>query len=176
MIAFLHFYGAEGADGFLDVDYRAPIEYRKATFGSAAHLLVSLEARFYGDVECEARARFATSPKVVQAVAKAIRRDVVLERAWQQQRAREIGYAVRLKFEQHPELAQRLLGTGNALLCYANPAERILGIGVADNHPNACQPHRWVGQNLLGLALTCVRAQLMGSAAKHPQRKPAFAV
>lgn len=160
MIAFLHFDGAAASDGFLDPQYRSPIEYRKATFGSAAHLLVYLEARFYGDEANEARARFATTPQVVQAVGRAIRRDPVLERAWHQQRAREIKFAQQLKFEQHPELAERLVGTGSALLCYANPTERIWGIGVADDHPNACHPTRWPGLNLLGVALTVVRTQL----------------
>lgn len=160
MIAFLHFHGTDGPDGFLDVDYRSPIEYRKATFGSAAHLLVYLEARFYGDEASEARARFATTPKGVQAIGRAIRRGPVLERAWHQQRTREIAFAQHLKFEQHPELAQRLVSTGDALLCYANPGERIWGIGVADNHPNACKPRHWPGPNLLGLALTIVRTQL----------------
>jgi ribA/ribD-fused uncharacterized protein len=175
VIAYLHFFGPENPDGFLDAHHRAQIVYRGITFGSASHLLVYVEARFFGDVAAEGCIRLATSPKAVQAAARSLRRDPALERAWTTRRWRELLYVQRLKFEQHPELRRLLIGTGDALLCYADPAERIMGIGVADNHPNACAPARWVGQNLLGRALTSVRAQLAGCEAEPHRRRPAIA-
>jgi predicted NAD-dependent protein-ADP-ribosyltransferase YbiA (DUF1768 family) len=80
VIAYLHFYGADGPDGFLDAHHRTPIVYRGSMFGTAAHLLAYIEARFYGDVLAEGHIRLATSPKAVQAAARALRRDPALER------------------------------------------------------------------------------------------------
>lgn len=160
MIAYLHFYGADGPDGFLDAHHRASVVYRGFAFGSAAHLLAYIEARFFGDALAEGHIRLATSPKAVQAAARALRRDPALERAWTSRRWRELMGVQQLKFEQHPELGRLLIGTGDALLCYADPSDRVLGIGIVDTHPNACRPDRWVGQNLLGNALTAVRASI----------------
>lgn len=163
VVSYLHFGSPDDADGFLAPDYRARINFRGIVFGSAGHLLACLEARHYGDVTAEGRIRLATSPRGVLTAWNAIQRDAVLERAWQQQRAREVTFVQRLKFQQCPDLAPRLAATGDALLCYAMPGERVWGIGLEDTHPHACRPSCWPGQNLLGLALTVVRSELAGA-------------
>jgi hypothetical protein len=159
VITYLHFFGPECPDGFLDARYRSPITYRGIAFGSAAHLLAYIEARFFGDITAEGRIRLATSPKAVQAAASTIRRDPLLDREWSRHRFREIAYVQKLKFQQHSELARLLGATGEALLCYADPSDRIMSIGIADTHPNACRPDRWQGLNLLGQALSLVRGR-----------------
>lgn len=172
MIAFLHFRDPGDADGFLSPHFRVAISYRGHAFGSATQLLACVEARFFGDIAAEGRIRLATSPKVVQVALRTMRRDATLAREWTGQRAREITYVQRLKFAQHPELGGRLRGTGDTLLCYSDPSDRVLGIGIADTNPNACRPDRWPGLNLLGQALTCVRAEI----ARRPARTEETAI
>jgi ribA/ribD-fused uncharacterized protein len=64
------------------------------------------------------------------------------------------------KFSQHPQLKEYLLTTGDRVLVEASPVDAIWGIGVAATHPDAMQPAKWPGENLLGFALMEVRDQL----------------
>jgi len=138
---------------------RAPIRYLDGAFGSVAHLLGFQRARHIGDLICQARIRAAASPKDVLAAELLTRRDPVLEKEWDRVLPRELLFALRLKFEQHRDLVEQLIGTGEALLCYAAP-DLVLGTGVADTHRYACSPRWWPGRNLLGIALTVVRSEL----------------
>jgi ribA/ribD-fused uncharacterized protein len=53
-----------------------------------------------------------------------------------------------------------LVGTAERVLVEASPVDRIWGIGLADDDARASQPAAWRGLNLLGFALTDVRAAL----------------
>ena len=64
------------------------------------------------------------------------------------------------KFSQNPKLKAFLLDTGNQVLVEASPKDTIWGIGLAEHEPNACNPSKWKGVNLLGFALMEVRDQL----------------
>ena len=64
------------------------------------------------------------------------------------------------KFSQHPALLEYLLGTQPRILVEASPVDRIWGIGLNANDPNAVNPMQWNGLNLLGFALMEVRHQL----------------
>ena len=57
------------------------------------------------------------------------------------------------KFSQHPTLSEFLINTNNRILVEASPIDTIWGIGLAQDHENAQNPHFWNGQNLLGYAL-----------------------
>lgn len=64
------------------------------------------------------------------------------------------------KFAQNPKLKEFLLSTGDKILVEASPKDRIWGIGLDENHPDAIVPARWQGENLLGFALMEVREHL----------------
>ena len=64
------------------------------------------------------------------------------------------------KFGQNPELKQRLLDTGDALLAEAEEYDSIWGIGLGMEDENNQNPENWNGQNLLGFALMQVRQKL----------------
>lgn len=66
------------------------------------------------------------------------------------------------KFRQNPAMGQFLLSTGERVLVEASPRDRIwgIGIGMGAANPEAEQPRKWRGQNLLGFALMAARAQL----------------
>ncbi|MBO7462860.1 MAG: DUF1768 domain-containing protein, partial [Bacteroidales bacterium] len=50
-----------------------------------------------------------------------------------------------------------LLSTGNKILVEASPYDKIWGIGIDENHPDAYTPSRWLGENHLGFALMSAR-------------------
>ena len=65
------------------------------------------------------------------------------------------------KFSQHPDLKTFLLNTKNRILVEASPRDRIWGIGMGKNNPDAKKPDSWRGLNLLGFALMEVRQQIV---------------
>lgn len=64
------------------------------------------------------------------------------------------------KFTQNKEIRDYLLSTGNKILVEASPKDKIWGIGLDENHPDANKPIAWRGKNLLGFALMELRDEL----------------
>lgn len=51
-----------------------------------------------------------------------------------------------------------LQGTGDKVIVEASPRDRIWGIGMGASNPDASNPAKWRGLNLLGFALMEVRS------------------
>ena len=64
------------------------------------------------------------------------------------------------KFSQNPILKQKLLATGNSILVEASPYDPIYGIKMKASDPDATNPNKWKGKNLLGSVLMRVREAL----------------
>ena len=64
------------------------------------------------------------------------------------------------KFSQNRRLRDFLLSTGDSILVEASPYDTIWGIGLSADSPDAQNPWKWRGQNLLGFALMEVRDEL----------------
>lgn len=64
------------------------------------------------------------------------------------------------KFSQNKELKAFLLSTEDEILAEASPYDGIWGIRMSANAPEAVNPLKWRGQNLLGFALMEVRDEL----------------
>jgi len=61
------------------------------------------------------------------------------------------------KFFQNEKLHDFLISTGDKVLVEASPKDSVCGIGLDENSPDAINPQRWQGTNLLGFALMEVR-------------------
>ena len=61
------------------------------------------------------------------------------------------------KFTQNPIYKQILTDTGDKILVEASPVDVVWGIGLAEDHPDSSDPHKWLGENMLGFALTNLR-------------------
>ncbi|AGF85075.1 hypothetical protein QJ854_gp707 [Moumouvirus goulette] len=66
----------------------------------------------------------------------------------------------KLKFEQNPDLLEKLLKTGNKLFVESSPYDYIWGIGMSANEAIKLSENKWPGKNLLGKAITQVRNEL----------------
>ena len=64
------------------------------------------------------------------------------------------------KFSQNQPLREFLLSTGDDVLVEASPYDGIWGIRLSASAPEAEDPQKWRGQNLLGFALMEVRDEL----------------
>jgi hypothetical protein len=70
-------------------------------------------------------------------------------------------YEVNLKkFMQYPELALRLLQTGQMRLGAYKPKDNLIGIGLSSDDARATNPAMWSGQNQLGIVLMRIRDDL----------------
>ena len=97
-------------------------------------------------------------PKQIKALGRKVRR--FDQKVWD-----KFKYAIVLngnwcKFSQNRDLREFLLSTGESVLVEASPYDNIWGIRLAANSPEAQDPMKWRGQNLLGFALMEIRDEL----------------
>ena len=116
------------------------------------------KAQLFGDEERRKEILACSDPKQIKALGRKVRGfDQVV---WD-----KFKYAIVLngnwcKFSQNRELREFLLSTGDSVLVEASPYDRIWGIQLSADTPEAQNPFRWRGENLLGFALMEVRDEL----------------
>jgi ribA/ribD-fused uncharacterized protein len=133
-----------GEHAFLSNFWRAEITYCRRQYGSSEHLYQALKAVRPEDHE---NIRLAASP----AVAKKMGRTVQQLPDWERRRDQAMEMVVRLKFRQHPDLAAKLLATGNRRLIEGNRWHDYYWGADLDTG---------AGKNKLGIILMKVRAEL----------------
>ena len=120
--------------------------------------MMAHKAMAFGDKEMLIEIMAETDPKEMKALGRRVRN--FDSGVWSR-----IGYTIVLngnyyKFSQNPELMDFLLSTGDKIIVEASPRDKIWGIGMGKNNPDAHNPDKWRGRNLLGFALTEVRDEI----------------
>lgn len=129
-------------------------------YPTAEHYMMAEKARLFADEAIRLQILTATHPKQAKDYGRKVRNfDPVL---WEEQRLSIVIRGNLAKFQQNPRPQEFLLGTGDRLLVEASPVDKIWGIGLAADHPDAVFPERWPGLNLLGIALMEVRSKIVG--------------
>jgi ribA/ribD-fused uncharacterized protein len=141
--------------------YPAVFKVAGETYPTAEHWMMAEKARLFGNEAIRQRIIMARHPDE----AKKLGREVLNfdPQVWDEQKYELVKTGNYQKFSQHPKLREYLLTTGSRVLVEASPVDAIWGIGLAASHPDALQPAKWPGQNLLGFALMEVRDQLRRS-------------
>ncbi|MDA8450262.1 NADAR family protein [Acidovorax sp. NCPPB 3859] len=161
---YLHFWGHKVSTpgtvtkSCLSQWYEAPFTVENDRYPTAEHFMMAEKARLFGDTEVRAQVLEARTPAEVKALGRKVRD--FEESMWNQARFDIVVTANMAKFSQNLPLRDFLAGTGRSVLVEASPVDRIWGIGLAADHPDASQPARWQGLNLLGFALMEVRSRL----------------
>lgn len=127
-------------------------------YATAEHYMMAEKAHLFGDHEIREKILQKTPPKDVKDLGRQIRG--FDPQVWDAQKYNIVRQGNYLKFSQNEELKQFLLQTTNKILVEASPVDAIWGIGLAEDHPDARNPGKWRGENLLGFALMEVRDQL----------------
>jgi hypothetical protein len=134
-----------------------PVEYEGKTYRTTEALFQALRFQEYPEVMEEIRAQ--KSPMSAKIVAKKYRH--LLNRSGEWDEANDdierMRLCLKLKLEQHPELVQMLLGTGDALViedCTARPG------GSAKFWGAVLENGEWVGRNVLGNLWMELRGEL----------------
>ena len=127
---------------FLSNFYPAPVQIGAFEYPTTEHYFQAMKAV---DAIGRERIRLADNP----GLAKSLGRTCALRPDWEIVKVDVMLRGVRSKFGQHPDLADKLIATGDALLVEGNTwDDRIWG--VVDGE----------GENMLGLILMLVRAEL----------------
>ena len=150
--------------GCLSQWFHAPFKVDGDTFPTAEHFMMAGKARLFGDEEARLRVLSSPSPAAAKQVGRSVRN--FDDGRWNAARFDIVVQGNVAKFGQNPAMRDFLLATGDRVLVEASPRDRIWGIGMGAANPEAEQPRKWRGQNLLGFALMVARAQLRDKSEK----------
>ena len=79
---------------------------------------------------------------------------------WKQEAGKILKVALAAKFEQNQHLKEELINSGETILGEASATDKLFGIGLSLNNPKAVQQSEWPGENLQGVTLMAVRAEM----------------
>jgi len=136
-----------------------PFEIDGVSYQTAEHWMMAEKARLFEDTETCGRILEAYHPNQAKKLGRLVRG--FDENRWLEARWKIVVRGNTEKFLQHSALADFLRATGDRIIVEASPYDRIWGIGMASDHPDAENPACWRGLNLLGFALMQVRQQLL---------------
>ena len=75
-------------------------------------------------------------------------------------------------YNQHPELTEKLVQTGQDALVYADPVVGGGGVGLSAENPKILDPANWKGENVVGRVLESVRAAARETGAREAAPPP----
>ena len=122
------------------------------------HFMMARKAELMQDKDTLARILAAKTPRAVKALGRKVQN--WYEAKWLANREVIVLEGMRLKVDQHADLAAALRATRGMVLAEASLYDKLWGIGYASDHPNAKQPDKWKGANLLGTLWMRVRDEL----------------
>ncbi len=131
----------------------------------AEQFMMAEKARMFGDKEMLFRIMETTIPKEMKGYGRAV--SGFEKEVWDAACYEIVKRGNEAKFSQNPELWEFLRKTKNRILVEASPRDRIWGIGMGRDDPDAQCPLKWRGTNLLGFALTEVRDALLEKEEEH---------
>ena len=120
--------------------------------------MMAAKAELFGDKEIRDQILKCSDQKQIKALGRKVRG--FDQAVWDKFKYAIVLNGNWLKFSQNRELREFLLSTGDSVLVEASPYDNIWGIRLSANSPEAWDPFRWRGQNLLGFALMEVRDEL----------------
>ncbi len=136
----------------------APFDVAGRTYATAEHYMMWGKAVLFGDEAAARRILASSDPAEVKRLGREVRGfDGAV---WERHRYGVVVAGNRGKFTASDDLRSYLVGTGERVLVEASPVDRVWGIGLAAEDPDAAVPSRWGGRNLLGFALMQVRTDL----------------
>lgn len=138
------------------------------TYSCAEQYMMAEKARMFHDLEMLEKIMSAAHPKEMKAFGRAVKN--FDQNLWNRSCYELVKRGNIAKFSQNQELWNFLKSTKKRILVEASPRDRIWGIGMGRNNPNAECPLKWNGKNLLGFALTEVRDILLQEEESEEQR------
>jgi ribA/ribD-fused uncharacterized protein len=163
-VKYLYFWGHQPerdgsiGSGCLSQWWPAAFTVGGVRFATAEHYMMWRKATLFGDASSAERILEAPHPHAAKKLGGRV--TGFDEQVWTEHRFAVVVAGNEAKFGADPALRAYLLGTGDRVLVEASPIDSIWGIGLSRDDPDAADPARWRGLNLLGQALMQVRSAL----------------
>ena len=135
--------------------YPCQFEVDGVTYTSAEQYMMAEKAKLFGDEEIRNEILSTDDPRKCKALGRKVKN--FDKTVWDKEKRSIVGRGNTRKFLQNSALRDFLLSTDDKVLVEASPRDRIWGIGLGKNNPDALEPSKWRGENLLGFALMSVR-------------------
>lgn len=136
----------------------SPFIHKGVIFKWAEQAIMYQKAKLFGASNVAERIMGAKSPADCKALGRS--RDIPFDnKVWDRNKERIFKEILRDKFKQN-NLRKLMLETGEREFAEASPYDKIWGIGLRENHPDAINKNKWRGQNLLGKILTEIRDEI----------------
>ncbi|WP_426452631.1 NADAR family protein [Paenibacillus sp. S-38] len=168
-IQFLFFWGhTPAADGSMNAScfsqwWESRFVVEGEQYSCAEQYMMAEKARLFRDDRMVEAIMNAKDPKEMKAYGRAVKgfdNEIWESRCYDIVRKGNLA-----KFSQNNSLWSFMKSCRNRIFVEASPVDKIWGIGLAKDHPNALNPMLWPGKNWLGFALTEVRDRLISSEA-----------
>jgi ribA/ribD-fused uncharacterized protein len=127
-------------------------------YRTAEHFMMAGKARLFGDSANLEKILAAEGPDAAKKLGRRV--TPFDERVWAAHRSELVVHGNVAKFDQNRALGEFLASTETRMLVEASPRDRVWGIGLGRTNPDARDPTKWRGENLLGFALVEARARL----------------
>ena len=121
--------------------------------------MMAEKARLMGDRETRALIMNTDVPREIKKLGRKVRN--FDSRLWDSHKFDIVVNGNYHKFSQNTEMRDILISNAGIVLVETSPYDDIWGIGLEASHPDASDPSKWKGTNLLGFALMAVRDMLM---------------
>lgn len=138
--------------------YPATFSVDNITFNCAEQYMMYMKAKTFGDAVSADLILQAKDPMVQKKLGRSVAN--FNEAEWDKVKENIVFNACFAKYSQNSDLFTELVNTKELILVEASPYDKIWGIGMAADHPDATNESKWQGQNLLGKALMKVRGIL----------------
>ena len=158
----LLFYGHKTTDEITEMClsqwYPCEFEAEGTKYTSAEQYMMAEKARLFGDEEIRAQILKTSDPAICKKLGRKVRN--FNQEKWNKNRENIARKGNFYKFSQNAKLREFLLSTGDKILVEASPRDRIWGIGMGKSNPDALDPAKWRGRNLLGFAIMAARKKI----------------
>ena len=156
---FTFFWQKDQHGGVLSQWFYAPFVVEGVQYATAEQYMMAKKALLFKDYENYVLIMNERDPQKCKALGKQVRNfDASIWDRCKEEIVYNGNYA---KFDQNAKARKYyLFNTGNTFLAEASPFDTVWGIGLEADHPDATNPSKWKGQNLLGKILMRVRKDL----------------
>jgi ribA/ribD-fused uncharacterized protein len=136
----------------------SPFVLDGTTYNCVEQYMMAEKARLFGDTAALTRIMASADPRDQKRYGKQV--SPYDDAKWAAVRYEIVLRATIAKYTQNPDLREKLLASGDLRFVEAAPDDVVWGIGMNSDHPDATNPARWRGTNLLGKALDEARATI----------------
>lgn len=158
MYHIVRFHLTNEENGYLSNWYLRDFTIDGKNYCCVEQYMMEQKALLFADYEIAEQIMKTRDQKRMQDLGRAVRNFVSV--IWDGRKQLIVYTGIIAKFEQNPDLLGRLISTGTATLVECSRSDKIWGIGMGMDDPDAANPAAWKGQNLLGFTLMAARTEL----------------